>query len=129
MESERMRSPLGRVAGLGSAKEGVEHWWMQRLTSIGLIPLALWFVASVIGMLGADHRAFVAWMSSPVVATLMVLMIGATFYHAQLGVQVVIEDYVHGEGARLAAIIITKLAALALAVAGILAVLMVAIGG
>ena len=129
MAADRMRSPLGRVMGLGSAKEGVEHWWMQRLTSIALVPLALWFVASVIGMLGADHAAFVAWLSSPIAATLMVLTIGATFYHAQLGVQVVIEDYIHGEGAKLAAIVITKLAALALAVAGILAVLMVAIGG
>jgi succinate dehydrogenase / fumarate reductase membrane anchor subunit len=129
MAADRMRSPLGRVMGLGSAKEGVEHWWMQRLTSIALVPLALWFVASVIGMLGADHAAFVAWLSSPIAATLMVLTIGATFYHGQLGVQVVIEDYIHGEGAKLAAIVITKLAALALAVAGILAVLMVAIGG
>ena len=129
MPADRMRSPLGRVMGLGSAKEGVEHWWMQRLTSIALVPLALWFVASVIGMLGADHASFVAWLSSPIAATLMVLTIGATFYHAQLGVQVVIEDYIHGEGAKLAAIVITKLAALALAVAGILAVLMVAIGG
>jgi succinate dehydrogenase / fumarate reductase, membrane anchor subunit len=129
MERQRMRSPLGRVMGLGSAKEGVKHWWMQRLSSIALIPLALWFVASDIGMLGAEHRAFVGWMSSPVVATLMVLTIGATFYHAQIGAQVVIEDYVHGEGAKLAAIVITKLAALALAVAGILAVLMIAIGG
>ena len=129
MPADRMRSPLGRVMGLGSAKEGVEHWWMQRLTSIALVPLALWFVASVIGMLGADHASFVAWLSSPIAATLMVLTIGATFYHAQLGVQVVIEDYIHGEGAKLAAIVIIKLAALALAVAGILAVLMVAIGG
>ncbi|HWD58386.1 MAG TPA: succinate dehydrogenase, hydrophobic membrane anchor protein, partial [Stellaceae bacterium] len=80
----QMRSPLGRVLGLGSAKEGVEHWWRQRLTAIALVPLTVWFVVSVIGLVGADRAAIVAWMHSPMPAMLMILLIAATFYHAAL---------------------------------------------
>ena len=89
------RSPLGKVRGLGSAKDGTHHWWMQRLTALALIPLAIWFVVSVVSLLGQPHAAFLAWVKNPVSATLLVLLIAATFHHAQLGVQVVIEDYVH----------------------------------
>lgn len=124
-----MRSPLGRALGLGSAKEGVEHWWMQRLTAVALIPLALWFVASVIALAGADHVKVVEWLSAPLAAILMLLLIGATFYHAALGLQVVIEDYVHGEGAKFASLVLSKLICFALAVAGIFAVLKIAFGG
>jgi succinate dehydrogenase / fumarate reductase membrane anchor subunit len=124
-----MRSPLGRALGLGPAKEGVEHWWMQRLTAVALVPLALWFVASVIALAGADHVKVVEWLSSPLAAILMLLLIGATFYHAALGLQVVIEDYIHGEGAKFAALVLNKLICFALAVAGIFAVLKIAFGG
>jgi succinate dehydrogenase / fumarate reductase membrane anchor subunit len=89
------RTPLGRVRGLGSAKEGVAHWWAQRLTALALIPLTLWFVISVVQMIGADPPQVVEWIGSPVTAILLIVLIGATFHHAQLGVQVVIEDYVH----------------------------------
>jgi succinate dehydrogenase / fumarate reductase membrane anchor subunit len=124
-----MRSPLGRALGLGSAKEGVEHWWMQRLTAVALVPLALWFVASLIALAGSDHVQVVEWLSAPLAAILMVLVIGAAFYHAALGLQVVIEDYVHGEGAKFAALVANKLICFALAVAGIFAVLKIAFGG
>lgn len=124
-----MRTPLARVRGLGSAKDGVHHWWAQRLTAIALVPLVLWFVVSVAGMPGMDHAAVVAWVGSPAVTVLLVLLIAATFWHAQLGVQVVIEDYVHGEGCKLAALIAVKFAAVLLAVAGIVAVLRLAFGG
>jgi succinate dehydrogenase / fumarate reductase membrane anchor subunit len=127
--AKTLRSPLGRAVGLGSAKEGVEHWWMQRLTAIALVPLALWFVASVIALAGADHVAVIEWLSGPLAAILMLLLIGATFYHAALGLQVVIEDYVHGEGAKFAALVLNKLICFALAVAGIFAVLKIAFGG
>jgi succinate dehydrogenase / fumarate reductase, membrane anchor subunit len=127
--AKTLRSPLGRAVGLGSAKEGVEHWWMQRLTAIALVPLALWFVASVIALAGADHVAVIEWLSGPLAAILMLLVIGATFYHAALGLQVVIEDYVHGEGAKFAALVLNKLICFALAVAGIFAVLKIAFGG
>ena len=124
----RLRSPLGRAIGLGSAKEGVEHWWRQRLTAIALVPLALWFAASVLAHLGSDHAQFVAWLRSPVPAILMILVVATSFYHAALGCQVVIEDYVHGEGAKLVSLILLRLVCLLFAVAGIFAVLRIALG-
>lgn len=124
-----LRTPLGRVRGLGSAKEGVGHWWAQRVTALALIPLTVWFVASVIALAGADHATIVAWLRSPVVAALMVLLLVSVFYHAALGVQVVIEDYVHEEGAKLASILIVKALCLVLGLAGIFAVLKIAFGG
>jgi succinate dehydrogenase / fumarate reductase membrane anchor subunit len=129
MAMSQMRSPLGRVLGLGSAKEGVEHWWRQRLTAIALVPLTVWFVVSVIGLVGADRAAIVAWMHSPMPAMLMILLIAATFYHAALGLQVVIEDYVHGETARLTLIVVMWLLCVLFVVRGILAVLTLALAG
>lgn len=127
--TRQMRSPLGRVLGLGSAKEGVEHWWRQRLTAIALVPLVLWFVISVIALAGADRAALVAWMHAPMPAMLMILLIVATFYHAALGLQVVIEDYVHGAAARLASLIVMWLLCVVFVVRGILAVLTLAFAG
>ncbi len=124
-----MRSPLGRVRGLGSAKDGTGHWWVQRLTAVALVPLTIWFVISVIGIAGADHAAFTAWLSSPVVAGLMILLIIATFHHAQLGLQVVIEDYIHDDGIKIATLLVVKGLALLLGVIGVLAVLKIAVGG
>ena len=118
-----LRSDLGRARGLGSAKEGVAHWWAQRLTAIALIPLTLWFAASVIGLAGASYGAVVYWVASPIPALLLVLLIAATFHHAQLGLQVVIEDYVHGEGAKLTLIILVKGAAIVLSLIAIFAIL------
>src|SRR5437660_11755026 len=97
MEHQGMRSPLGRAVGLGSAKEGVEHWWRQRLTAVALLPLALWFVAALLGHLGGDHANAASWIGSPLPAILMILLVGASAYHAALGTQVVIEDYVQHE--------------------------------
>jgi succinate dehydrogenase / fumarate reductase membrane anchor subunit len=127
--AKTLRSPLGRAVGLGSAKEGVAHWWLQRLTAVALIPLALWFVASVIALAGADHIEVTEWLSAPLSAILMLLLIGASFYHAALGLQVIIEDYVHAEGVKFAALVLNKLICFALAVAGIFAVLKIAFGG
>ena len=80
-----LRSPLGKVRGLGSAKEGVIHWWAQRMTAVALIPLLIWFVASIAAMAGADYGAFREWIATPVVSVLLVLMTIAVFHHAQLG--------------------------------------------
>jgi succinate dehydrogenase / fumarate reductase membrane anchor subunit len=121
-----LRSPLGRALGLGSAKEGVDHWWMQRLTALALIPLSLWFVASALALVGADYDTFLDWLSAPLVAIAMILLIAATFYHMALGVQVVIEDYVHTEGVKIAAVVALKLACFALATAAVFAVLKIA---
>jgi succinate dehydrogenase / fumarate reductase membrane anchor subunit len=118
------RSPLGRVRGLGSAKEGVGHWWAQRLTALALIPLALWFVGSVTMMTGADYESVRGWAASPVVGGLLILLIIATFYHMALGLQVVIEDYVGREGVKFAALILVQAAAIVLGLIGVLSVLL-----
>ena len=123
-----MRSPLGRAIGLGSAKEGVTHWWRQRISALALVPLTLWFVIAVIALVGADHAAFVAWVRSPMPAVLLILLLVATFYHTALGLQVVIEDYIHGEVMRLAALLVMRLLCILFAVRGILAVLKMALG-
>jgi len=124
-----MRSPLGRAVGLGSAKEGVQHWWVQRLTAVALVPLMLWLVAGLVGHVGADRAAVVAWLGSPLPAIVLILTLIAGLYHMALGVQVVIEDYIHTEWVKLAAVVLDRFAALALAVAGIFAVLRIAVGG
>src|SRR3546814_16387290 len=99
------RTPIGRIRGLGSAKAGTQHWWVQRVTAVALIPLTLWFVVALITLAGADHAAATAWLASPVTAVLMMLLVVATFHHMQLGLQVIIEDYVHREGWKLALIV------------------------
>ncbi len=95
MERDDMRTPLARAIGLGSAKDGVQHWWMQRVSAIALVPLTVWFIAAIIAQTGDDYTAFVAWLRNPITDILMVLLLIALFYHAALGLQVVIEDYVH----------------------------------
>lgn len=124
-----LRSPLGRVRGLGSAKSGTEHFWAQRVTAVALIPLTLWFVYSIMKLAGADYAMARAWMGSPINAVLMLVLIAATFHHMQLGLQVVIEDYVHTEGVKIASLVLMKGASLLLAVAAAFAVLKVAFGG
>ena len=128
MSADPLRSPLGRALGLGSAKEGVEHWWLQRVTAAALVPLALWFVAALIAHLGADYQTAVAWLRSPLTAVAMILLVIATFVHMALGVQVVIEDYVHHEPARLASLVLVRLACWVLGAAALFAVLRVALG-
>ena len=123
-----LRSTLGRVRGLGSAKEGVHHWWAQRTTAVALVALSLWFVANVVALSGADYAHTVAWFKSPLNATLMILLIVATFHHAQLGLQVVLEDYVHHEGQKIASILVVKGLALLLGLLGVIAVLKLAFG-
>jgi succinate dehydrogenase / fumarate reductase, membrane anchor subunit len=116
------RSDLARARGLGSAKEGVQHWWLQRLTALALIPLSLWFVASVVCMAGATRAELIDWLNSPFSAGLLLLCLLATFWHALLGLQVVIEDYVHGEGAKLVWLLAIKALLWFLAVVSLLSV-------
>lgn len=123
------RSPLGRARGLGSAKDGTAHWWAQRVTAIALVPLSLWFVAGVLGLIGAGHEEALAWIGYPLNAVLLVLLIAVTFHHGQLGLQVVIEDYVHAEWLKIALILVAKFAAVLLALLGIVAVLAITFGG
>ena len=123
-----MRSPLAGAIGLGSAKSGVSEWWKQRVSAIALIPLTLWFTAAIIAHSGSDYVTFVAWIRTPLTATLMILLLIALFHHTALGLQVVIEDYVHS-GAKFAWIIAARLGCVAFAVAGIVATLRVAFLG
>ena len=121
-----LKTPLGAARGLGSAKNGTHHWIMQRITAVALVPLTIWFVFSAIALAGAGYAEAAGWLANPINAVLMLLLIVATFHHLQLGLQVVIEDYVHGEGMKIVALLGIKLAAFALATAGVFAVLKVA---
>ena len=123
-----LRTPLSRAIGLGSAKEGVEHWWRERITAIALVPLCLWFVAEIIRHAGADRVELIAWLKHPIPAVLMVLLLATTFHHTALGLQVVVEDYVGHEGARLGLIVAIRLLCVLVAVLGIFAVLRLAFG-
>jgi succinate dehydrogenase / fumarate reductase, membrane anchor subunit len=123
-----MRSPLARAIGLGSAKEGLRDWWAERVSAVALIPLTLWFTAVIIAHSGSDYVTFIGWIRSPLSATLMILLLLALFHHTALGLQVVIEDYVHS-GAKFAWIIAVRLGCVAFAVAGIVATLHIAFLG
>lgn len=123
------RTPIARARGLGAARAGLSHWKMQRLTAISNLLLVLWFMFSAVTLSGSGYEQVRAWLASPVTASLMVLLIISTFYHARLGLQVVVEDYVHHEGLKMASIVAIVLIVLALAVACIVAVLKVAVGG
>lgn len=124
----RFRTPLSAVRGLGSAKEGTRHFWWQRVTALALVPLVLWFVVSLIAYTGADYATVTQWVQSPFVTILLLLLIIAVFFHTQLGVQVVIEDYVHSEWLKLTALIALKFVLLILGLASAVAVLRVAFG-
>jgi succinate dehydrogenase membrane anchor subunit len=123
-----MQTPLARARGLGSAKEGLHHWWSQRLTAIALVPLSLWFIYSLVVVTGADYATVVAWLANPLNAVLMLLFIFSLYYHAALGVQVVIEDYIDSEWQKIASLILIKFLALLGAFSAAIAVLKVYLG-
>jgi succinate dehydrogenase / fumarate reductase membrane anchor subunit len=123
-----MRTPLARVRGLGSAKSGAHHWWGQRLSAIALVPLLLWFMASLTTATTMEYATAVEWMRCPWNSTLLILMIGAMFYHAQLGLQVVFEDYISSHWLQVTSIIVVRFLAFLLAVVSIIAVLSIALG-
>ena len=124
-----LRSPLSRARGLGSARYGVHHWWAQRLTAVALIPLVVWFAVSLIMMSSADYLVVRAWVGSPVVMVLLTLTIVIGLHHGQLGLQVVIEDYVHGDGWKLALIVLVRFTAVFFGLAAIVAILRIGFGG
>ncbi|MSP01598.1 MAG: succinate dehydrogenase, hydrophobic membrane anchor protein [Acetobacteraceae bacterium] len=105
---DMLRSPLGRARGLGSARAGSKHWWAQRVTAIALVPLTLWFIWSLLLLTGAAQGDVAAWLGSPFRLALMLSLIAATFHHLQLGMQVVIEDYVHQDMLKLALVLAMK---------------------
>ncbi len=123
-----MRTPLGMVRGLGSARDGTHHWWMQRVTAISNIPLIIFLIAFVISHLGASRAEVVASVANPFVAILLALTMISVLWHMRLGLQVVIEDYVHGHGTRLAALLANSFFTAALGVAALYAILKMSFG-
>lgn len=123
-----LRTPLSRVLGRGAAHEGVRHWWVQRLTSVALIPLSTWFAWSVLRLDTLDHAAVHAWLSSPFNGLGASLLVLSVAWHSSLGVQVVIEDYVHHHGLKFFAILANQFGHVLLAAAGAFAVLKIAFG-
>ncbi|MGH8218048.1 MAG: succinate dehydrogenase, hydrophobic membrane anchor protein [Steroidobacteraceae bacterium] len=123
------RSALGQVRGLGSAKEGVAHWWSQRLTSVALIVLGCWFVVSLLALPGFDYATLVRWMRSGWTALPLILFAAVAAWHSQLGVRVIIEDYVEDVGAKTLALALCSFIHVVIGVASVLAVLKIALGG
>jgi succinate dehydrogenase / fumarate reductase membrane anchor subunit len=121
-------TPLNRVLGLGSAKDGVEHWWRQRLTAVALMVLGAWLAIALATMGDYSYSAVAAWLGRPLNAVLLILTLLALTSHSQLGVQVVIEDYVHARGIKLVSLALATFAHWALAIAGVFAVLKIAFG-
>ena len=122
-----IRTPLARVRGLGTAKDGTHHWWMQRVTSIALVPLVLWFAFSMLRYSRAEYEVFQHWLSHPINAGLMVTFLFAVFYHAKLGMQVIYEDYVRPEWAMYVALLVTQFVRFLQGAISIVAVLKIAL--
>lgn len=123
-----LRTPLSRARGLGSAKSGAEHWWMQRVTAVSNLFLVVFFVLLIVSLIGADHAQVAARLSHPVVATGLIALVISVTWHMRLGMQVVIEDYVHGEGAKVACLLANTYFCAAIAIASIFAVLKLGFG-
>ena len=119
---------IGRVRGLGSAKTGAHHWWMQRLTAGGNILLLLWFLLSLLRLPSLGHKMVVQWMQSPLVAVPLILLVVNTFWHFRMGLQVVIEDYQHDES-RIVAIVLLNFYTIGAAALAIFSILKIAFGG
>ncbi|MEM1261832.1 MAG: succinate dehydrogenase, hydrophobic membrane anchor protein [Pseudomonadota bacterium] len=125
---QQLRTPLSRVLGLGSAKDGTSHWWAQRVSAIAIGPLLLWFGLAMLTLPDYSYASVAAFVATPIVTVLLLLLTGTALYHAKLGLQVVIEDYVHG-ALKVVALIGINFAVVALAVAALVSILRVALGG
>jgi len=124
-----LRAPLGQVLGRGSAKQGVHHWWLQRMTSVALVPLSIGFLVSLLALPALDYATLIAWMRQSGVALGLLLLVLVAARHSQLGVRVIIEDYVHASGVKALALVIVDFAHVLAAAAAVFAILKVALGG
>jgi succinate dehydrogenase / fumarate reductase membrane anchor subunit len=122
-----LRSPLGRVLGRGSAGEGVGHWWVQRVTAVALLPLTLWFTVSLLGLPLQSYDGMRGWLGQPWVAVLTLLLVLTLAWHSKLGVQVVIEDYIHSKGAKTTLLLLSTFVHIGAAVAAVFAILLLAL--
>ena len=122
-EDTGMKTPLARAKGLGSARDGVHHWWHQRITAIANIPLVLWLVWNIVNLKGATYAEFTSWLAEPINAILMILLVVSSFYHAALGCQVIAEDYIHHEGLKIFKLLGIKLFFIATGIACVFSVL------
>ncbi|MBI1208051.1 MAG: succinate dehydrogenase, hydrophobic membrane anchor protein [Azospirillum sp.] len=124
-----LRDPIGIARGLGAAGHGFEHWWAQRLSSIALVPLSLWFAFSMATMAGADYATVKTWLASPLNAALALLLTVIMYHHVILGVEVIMEDYIHTKSAKLISMITMKFAFIVMAAVCVVSILKVALGG
>jgi succinate dehydrogenase / fumarate reductase membrane anchor subunit len=121
-----LRTPLGRVLGAGSAKDGTGHWWSQRVTSVAMIPLTLWFLVDLLKLPALDYATVRAWLALPVSSLLLLLMVAVCTYHSYLGTTVIVEDYVHTAGRKVAMLLLLRFLYVLVAGAGAFAILRVA---
>jgi succinate dehydrogenase / fumarate reductase membrane anchor subunit len=123
-----LRSPLGRVLGMGSAKDGTAHWWAQRVSAVALIPLTLWFVFSLLTLPALDYDTVRTWLSVPISGFLAVLLVAVLAYHSYLGTIVIVEDYVTGTGMKVLTLLVLRFLYVLCGGAGIFAILRVVFG-
>ncbi len=123
-----LQTPLGRFLGHGSAKDGTEHWWGQRLTAVALVPLSLWLIWAALALPDFEYATVLAWMTQPVNSIMLILLLLAGLYHSQLGLQVIVEDYVHQEWTKVTTLMVFKFVHVVLGVAGIYSIVTISAG-
>ena len=124
-----IETPIARVRGHGSAREGADHWWLERLTSLSTLLLFVWLAVSLLTLPDLEHRTVTAWLSSPLGAVPMILLVISTFWHSKLGLQVVVEDYVHEEGSKLFWLVLINFGAILAGAFAVFAILKIAFAG